>query len=228
MMSLLRSGSVAGALLACGLAALPAAAQHHGDVEFGVSDGALVVEPSDEGLYVFEGEFGENPLLPANVADEPGFESEDGSFIPGDEVRFDLMASLLFWDGAAFAAVPNDHHVEIHKAIFSRIVDESSGPQTGFVFGVADGLGEVHEHLDFVLHGPGEPGGLTPGAYGLWMRLNSTSYDPSNEFIVLLNYGLGEEEFEAGVEAAGALVPEPTAAALLLIPAFAILARRRS
>lgn len=210
-------------ILAIGLlsAAAPALAQHS-DIEFGVEAGALAVEASSEGFFVFEGEFGEAPN-PPNQIGEPGFESE-GGLMPGDRVGFNVVQSLLYWDGAAFAPAPVGHSVNISLFPLGSVDVGPAGP--GFVFGEADGAGEFHEDMLFTLNGPGAPDALTPGAYGLWLTLSSPSYADSNEFIILLNYGLGAEEFEAGVEAASYLVPEPASGLLLAIGLLACRGRR--
>ncbi|MEP0847197.1 MAG: hypothetical protein HRF50_10320 [Phycisphaerae bacterium] len=216
------------ALVLAGALAAAAQAQHEGDVEFAPVGGTLLVAPNAaNGYYVFEGGLGENPLLPPNVIDEPGFESALGAFDPGDQVSFNVMANLLYWDGAQFANAPMDHEVEMQKAIFSTVVGADTGAQSGFVFGEADVDGDIHEHMDFILHGPGEPDALTPGAYGLWLQLASPQYAPSNEFIILLNHGLSAAEYEAGVEAAAALVPEPSTIMLWCAACVPVLLRRR-
>lgn len=207
-----------------GLFSASALAQHS-DIEVVVESGALEVEMSDEGIFVFEGEFSED-LNPANFVAEPGFEVDDGMMQPGDDLAFEIVHDLLYWDGAQFGSVPAGHSLEIAKSIFSTTLDGSGDAGSGFVFGEADAGGGLHEDMDFTLGGPGAPGGLTPGAYGLWMRLTSPQYDTSNEFIIMLNYQLDAEDFEAGVDAAAAFVPEPVSGLGLLL-GFGMLSRRR-
>lgn len=197
----------------------------HDDVEVIVVGGGLYVPPTAEG-YVFEGEFGEG-LNPANFANEPGFDVEDGEFNPGDDLSFNVVTDLLYWDGVAFAAVPAGHSLEIANVINSVVVDGSSGFQNGFLLGVADGDGGLHTDPDYTLNGPGAPDSLAVGAYGLWLEMTSTQYATSNGFIIMLNYGLDEASFEAGVEAAAALVPEPSSAFLLALAAAGMWIRRR-
>lgn len=209
-------------ILAGAAACAAAAFAQHADVEFGVENGGLVVAPSPQGWFVFEGTFGEAPLA-LNQAGEPGFESE-GGLNPGDRIGFSVVQSLLYWNGAAFAMPPGGHSVNVSLFPVGSIDVGSAGP--GFVFGEADAAGDFHEDLLFTLNGPGAPDGLTAGAYGIWMTLTSPNYSASNEFIVLLNYGLDDESFEAGVEAAAALVPEPSAA-LALVAVGIVAARRR-
>lgn len=201
-------------------AAQPALAQHS-DIEITAVDGRLVVEPSEEG-YVFEGELGET--FP-NFGTEPGFEAEDGQLQAGDELGFNLLASLLYWDGGQFTAPPNDEQLAISKAALTTLVNSTSGAQAGFHFAVADGEGGLHEDLEFQLARPDANPDTAIGAYGLWLELTSPRYESSQSFIILLNNGLGEEEFESGVAAAARLVPEPGSwalAALSLIAAGAM------
>jgi len=195
-----------------------ATAQHdHADVEFHPAGVNLVVPPMDhegEEYFVFPGVFGHEATDPPNFTDHPGFAG--AGFNEDDLIGFNVVQELLYWDGAALAPTPADHSVMIENIISDVTVTGDSAPQTGFIFAEADGAGDVHQHIDFTLHGPGEPDGLTPGAYGLWLELTSPEYDVSNDFVIMLNYGLDHEEFEAGVHYVGEhVVPEPGGLALL-------------
>ncbi len=197
--------------------------EEHSDIEVAIEGGSLVVEPSPEG-FVFEGEFGEG-VNPGNFAAEPGFEVDDGLMQPGDALGFNIAEDLLYWNGTSFAPVPGGQSLSITKSIFSATLDGAGDAGPGFVFANADAGGGIHEDLDFTLLGPGAPDSLVPGAYGLWLELTSPQYGTSNEFIIMLNYQLDETAFEAGVEAAAALVPEP--GSLLLLTAGLLALRRR-
>lgn len=215
---------------------------HEGDVEVEALSTGLYVPPVEhmhdgetEFFFVYEGEFG-GGLNPPNVIDEPGITGHEG-FGEGDTLGFNVKQSLLYWDGAQIAPAPADHSVEIlgptgNPALGQVIVDDSSGEQPGFTVGEAEfeadeNLWEIHTHPIFSLLGPAgfDPAGLTPGAYGIWLELTSNNHATSNEFVILLNYGLTEGQFEAGVEAIGEIVPEPSSA--LLLCAAAVLAFRR-
>jgi hypothetical protein len=211
---------------AAALALGAASSAQHSDVDVAAEKGALIVEPSAEGGWAFEGELGEFPF-PANQGAEPGFEADAGALAPGDDLGFNVVNSLLYWDGAAFAPVPIGHSMDISLLLVGSVTaDGASAAQPGFIFAEADADGRLHQDLTFTLNGPGAPDSLAIGAYGLWLEAFSPQYGASNDFIVLLNYGLGEEEFEAGVEAAAALVPEPGAGVLALLGVGALLRRR--
>ena len=204
---------------------------HEGDVEIEVNGGALYVPPAEheqgELLLVFGGELGEFPF-PANQGNDPGFEAE-GGFADGDVVGFNLVTDLIYWNGGeSLSPVPTDHSVTVEKSVYSLTADGTSGYQTGFGFATADAGGTFHEHLTYTLNGPGAEDEKTPGIYGLWLELTSSGYETSNDFIVLLNYGLEEETFEEGVHFIGEhVIPEPSSAALLVIGGLLLYRRRR-
>jgi hypothetical protein len=204
-----------------------ALAHDHADVEFHPDGGNLVVPPMNhegELLYVFPGHFGEEVLDPANFTDHPGFAGED--LAAGDTFGFNVVRELLYWDGAALAPAPTEHGIAIRNVINTVTVAGDSAFQSGFTFAEADADGDVHQHVNFTLHGPGEPDALVPGGYGLWLELTSPRYGASNGFVIMLNYGLDEEAFEAGVHYVGEhVIPEPSA--LALFGALALFAARR-
>ncbi len=83
------------------------AVAQHTDIEIAVENGQLVTSPR-----VGEGEFGEAPNAP-NVADEPGFEAEDGVLPAEYQLSFNavdiLGSNLWFWNGVGsvdFGASP--------------------------------------------------------------------------------------------------------------------------
>lgn len=216
--------------LVCAVACAGFALGHdHADVEFHPESGALVVPPMDhEGnfFYVFPGEFGAEATDPPNFTDHPGFAGE--GFNSGDVFGFNVVRELLYWDGTTMATAPADHAVAIQNVINTVTVSGGTGFQTGYLFAEADAEGDVHQHINFTLHGPGEPGDLTPGGYGLWLELTSPQYATSNGFVIMLNYGLEDEAFEAGVHYVGEhIIPEPGALGLCAMTAALALRRRR-
>jgi hypothetical protein len=82
-------------------------------------------------------------------------------------------------------------------------------------------LGQAEDDGDFHV----DPGftisdGAAAGGYGLILSLSSddaSGIADSGPFGIFLNFGLEEEAFEAGVEAFGAAVPEPSSLLLVVM-----------
>ena len=193
----------------------------HSDIEFSYVGGAIDVEPGGEG-FVFEGEFGEGAF--ANSASEPGFasEPEEGLGINANNIiGFNVLDALFYWDGMQFAS-PGDASITIAGVggAADTVVSSSSGVQLADfnmplnLVGQADDGGDFHTDLDFTMSA-----GAPVGGYGLVMSLSTddaSGIADSNPIGIFLNFGgLDEEMFEAGVEAFGAVVPEPTSMMLL-------------
>ena len=196
----------------------------HSDVEFSYVDGAIEVEAGAEG-FVFEGEFGEEAF--ANFAGEPGIASEveEGAGInPGDIIGYNVLGSLFYWDGTQ-AVSPGDASIAIDGAGGSAdtIVSGTTGVQSvnfadpANLIGQADADGDFHVDPGFTISD-----GAPAGGYGLVLSLSTdeAGIADSNPFGIFLNFGLEEEAFEAGVEAFGASVPEPST---FLLGALALL-----
>jgi hypothetical protein len=224
--------------LACGILSvvlLASAFGQHSDVEFSYEGGRIDIEPGAEG-FVFEAEFGEG-LLPPNQAEDPGFASEiaEGLGInPDDLIGYNVLDRLYYWDGSAFSP-PGSAAITITGVggAADTVVDGASGLQLANfttpsnLIGQADAGGDFHQHLDFEISV-----GAPVGGYGLLLSLASDEpgIADSHGFGVFLNFGgLEETQFEAGVEAFSALVPEPATLTLLGVGAFAVgLLRKRS
>ena len=206
----------------------------HSDVEFSYIDGAIEVEEGGEG-FVFEGEFGEDAF--ANFASEPGIASEveEGAGInPGNIVAFNVLDSLFYWDGSQVGS-PGAATVTIDAAGGSAdvVVSASSGIQLADFSTPANLLGQAADDGDFHV----DPGftisdGAPAGGYGLILSLSTddaAGIADSEPFGIFLNFNLEEEMFEAGVEAFGAAVPEPSSLMLGVFSALglSVLRRRR-
>ena len=204
----------------------------HSDVEFAYVNGAIEIEPGEEGL-IFEGEFGEDAF--ANFASEPGIASEieEGAGVnAGNIIGFNVLDSLFYWDGSQVGSV-GDATVTIAGAGGSSdaVVSAASGMQLVDFAGPANLLGQAGDDGDFHV----DPGftisdGAPAGGYGLILSLSTDDAGgiaDSEPFGIFLNFGLEEEMFEAGVDAFGASVPEPSSMLLVVFSVVGLGAMRR-
>lgn len=239
---------VAWAVAGLAVAGLTLAAEaQHSDVEVFNDNGNLVTV----GGPLFEGEFGDVAAIPfatinPGFASEPDEAAEDGFLtIPEDEqISFNVVKELFYWDGTQVLDVPTDHFLRIQQGSLASVirdVDGTTGFQSGFVFGeegesigsddVAES-GGFHSHLTFELLKNGTSGpeaGDVSGAYGVVLELDGSTLGKSDPFGVLFNFGLGEEspQFEAAGDFFAAVIPEPTSLAIAGIGGLVLLSRRR-
>ena len=219
---------------------------HHGhtDVEFAYEDGQIAVEFGDEGP-VFEGEF-PTEGIDLQFTSEPGFASEleEGMGIGADDqMVYNVLGDLLYWNDG-FKPVPNNAQIRVVNRPPAPLVPDTligvgSGMQLGSFdpainrIGAAEADGDFHSDLDFLLEPKGDAADSAMfGAYGFMLSLStdSSGIADSDQFAMVLNYGLEEEKFEEGVEAFANLVPEPSGG-LLIFAALSCaipLMRRRS
>jgi hypothetical protein len=207
---------LASLVLVAGICVSPARAGeiHAGDIELEIEGGKLVTH---NGRY-FESEFA--TLISGTPAvyrsTSPGFDSAAGLLGADEEIGFNVLGPLLFWNGTAMAAPQAGLGLSLFWAGNSRSVTGTSGSVTnGFSLGGATALdGSFHEHFTFEI---AENADL--GAYGVLLELTpagSSTFTNSDPFLLVFNRGLGAEEFEAGVGAMVQMtaVPEPSALAL--------------
>ncbi len=192
---------------------------HGSDIELEIEDGKLVTH---NGRY-FESELaGTNPG--PYVSEAPGFDSLPNLLTPTEQIGFNVLASLLYWDGEELTAPGSGVGLSLFLGSNSRVVTQASGILAGFNLGgggvVLDNndeevyVGDFHNHFDFVLSE-----GAPVGAYGVLLELtpiNTSRFTASDPFLLVFNRGLGAEAFESGVDAMVQVtaVPEPSSIAL--------------
>lgn len=214
-------------LIFCGIALgfSPALQAQHSDIDFGYSGGAIDIAFGAEGR-LFESNFPTtNPG--ENFTDDPGFEADIGV---NDVIGYNVLENLFYWDGTTELSDSTTAEIRvIHGAgtlgpdnIISTIGRTNSNMNltTGNeinVIGIADGAGEFHTHLDFFLSNASPE-----GAYGLVFEMGTSAAGIANSetFGIMFNHGLGDAEFEAGVDFFSNkhgfnAVPEPSSLALL-------------
>jgi len=215
----------------------------HGDVEFKIEAGRLVVLPTVEG-FAFEGDF---PVegIDRQFTSEPGFASalEEGLGIGANaQVFYDVLGPLEFWN-EGFKPVPAGVQLRIvnrppSPVVPDTIVTAMSGAMPGSAdpprqrVGNADESGDFHSDLAFLLEPNLHPAALPEswvGAYGLKLSLmtDEVGVGRSEPFYLVFNLGLEEEAFEAGVATYARQVPEPATGALFALGGLACLLRAR-
>ena len=219
------------------MAAIPSvyAQEAHSDVEFGFIGGEIEIEPSAEGLFVFESDLADEP--PAEATEDPGFNNDEflpgGGATPGSLLGFNVLGPLFFWDGDSFedpgTATISITDVQGPVPDVSVISGSTSSDLASFlagslenIIGQADALGGIHSHVDFELMN----GAM--GAYGLLMSLTTDQVGiaDSRNFGIFINNGLGDVLFEAGAEAFNAQVVPIPAGVWLFASAIGLLLPR--
>ena len=216
---------------------LPGFAQHS-DLEIEISGDQLKTDPR-----IAESEFGENPSEP-NIADEPGFEVDDGVFTANQPLGFNVSATeisgvarnLWYWDGASpvqFGSAP--HELVIQHPLVDEInvrIDSlpEALPKTGFQIAQADDEGGVHQDLEFVLvDADGMDVQPASGAYLFGLEMTSTGFDDADPSYFVVGTGIDEATHELAVDfvATTFAVPEPSASEYVGLGLFTLITWRR-
>lgn len=186
------------AAVGLGVISSVASAQHAGDVLLEVIDGRIVTgllggESNPIVVHdqrAFGSEFGE--ILP-NFTDEPGFDSEPGTFDPASSIGFNVLEGLKSWNGSAWV---DAGAVTLEIAYATESVTVGSDPVAGFAMPVSPN-GEWHRHFDFTLNAP-----AADGLYLLTWELHSTdpSVGASRPFYIVFNQNGDEAQHAAAIE----------------------------
>lgn len=187
---------------------------HASDIELELADGKLITH---NGRY-FESAF---PAEAPFTSETPGFGSAPGLLVydeeaeVAEEIGFNVLGPLLYWDGTALVAPQAG--LGLTLSMFGQGVSVTGADisgVSGFSLGGASMDGSFHKHFYFSL-----PGNAEVGAYGVLLELTpagASSFTKSDPFLIVFNRGLGTEAFETGVHEMVEVtaVPEPSSVAL--------------
>lgn len=138
----------------------------------------------------------------ANLSDDPGFDSQSGSFPVGTGIGLDLLAAVRVWNGADFTTIDPTYAMSVTKGNDLITTPSSDARVAGFQFGSADSGGRFHHHVRYFLE-PFDP--FTPVA-GLWLlqvELWSTNpvVLPSEPVFLIFGSGaVGTSDRDAAIE----------------------------
>jgi hypothetical protein len=140
------------------------------------------------------------------VATSPGFASLAGFLQPGEQIRFDIIRELLYWNGSQLApAVPTMTIYQFTNSVTLSANDTSGKP--GLLLGGAGANGAVHIHVDYEL-----PSTAPAGVYGLMLTVGpagTATFEKSDPVLVALRRGPTSLNIDQGVAAMAALLPTP-------------------
>jgi hypothetical protein len=129
------------------------------------------------------------------TTDEPGFDSEPGTFPIGSEIGFVITDAVRVWDGSDFDAI-SDSPISMEFSVLGPVTSPAA-PNTeavGFTIPVQPD-GAWHRHYDFFLEPPADQ-----GVYLLALRLTHTgALDDSKTFYIVFNQGEDEATHDSAV-----------------------------
>lgn len=174
-----------------------------------------------------EGTFAPSPAAaPVALTTAAGFYPVFGGNIPAGTVltvnasgSAAHPAALVYWDGAN--VLPSPHDVGISRSSFNITVQPGDDFVAGGALSAYSGLEGGHSAVTLSL-----PLDAPVGLYGVGFQVSSPGYETSETFWAIANNGADPSQFDAGVAAIAAAVPEPSAIALGLAGCVALVALR--
>ncbi|HEX8876675.1 MAG TPA: hypothetical protein VF777_08010 [Phycisphaerales bacterium] len=210
--------AMAAAVMAGGAAA---SALHLGDAAVGLANGRLAT-----GVFLVSGE-GAVPLLSERVFictlgkfpgfnDDPGFDSLENTFSPGQAIGYSMRGSLRKWTGAGLTtAIDERLQTRFGTAATIRQSSTDDTPVLG-TSRTASGVGVWHHHIGYTLLAPASdgvytlefelwaPGGTPATSKPFWMVFNQNSDDATVQSVVAyLKQNVVQETCAADINADG-------------------------
>jgi hypothetical protein len=193
-----RSTGFTAALAAATFLALPAHAQHAGDVTLGIDGGRIhtsvevgegLIEPS----RVFASELGE---VEPGFTDEPGFDCEAGTFPVPSAIGFRIVGPLLRWhNGIGDGRTPASMQIAFSSLGPIESPDCNVAAE-GFSLSVAAN-GTWHRHLEFSIDPAADEGVYI---LGLELFTSAASIGDSKPFWIVFNHGSDDEAHAGAIE----------------------------
>jgi len=181
-------------------------------VTFDAEEGTFAPTPTDSpvaltttaGFYpVFQGGIPAGTVLTVNASGSPAHAN-----------------ALAYWDGTSVLVAPTD--VTISRSSFNIVVQPDDEFVAGGTLAAYSGLEGGHSSVTLAL-----PLDAPTGLYAVGFQLSAPGFETSETFWALANHGVDPAQFEAGVAAIAAAVPEPSGILLGCIGCGAIVVRRR-
>lgn len=219
---------------------------HAGDIIVAVQGEKLIIDSGEEqagtGYKIFESNF--TNVLPTHRwnADDPGFDMEPGTLLPGEQLWVRGLGQLKSWNGTSWVSSVNaNEFIRLKDSFEENWVFRPSGvtasaPGATGAIDAAGPDGVIHQHVNFYLLNSASDvtnagAAVADGAYLIQLQLFSPTTAPggglkyldSDPFFIAFNRGMDDVAFESAVEVLA--VPEPSAA-LMLLPALGIIAWR--
>jgi hypothetical protein len=164
---------------------------HEGDFELKVEFDSVIVAPR-----VLPSELEKDEFF---SVDEPGFDSEPGTFPVGTAVGFNMLDALERWNGHGFDPLDPATQETMIVSYVQQIRETGSGFMSGIEIPVAAD-GSWHRHLIFTLNGcsANDP---AKGIYLLELGLYSTNPTVSESYPIYIVFNVDDEpEHEPALE----------------------------
>ena len=140
------------------------------------------------------------------VGTTPGFASLAGFLQPGEQIRFDIIRELLYWNGSQLAPAVPTMTIDQFANVVTLSANDTNG-KPGLLLGGAGSNGAVHIHPTFEL-----PSSAPAGVYGLMLTVGpagTATFEQSDPILVAFRRGAGSLNPDQGVAAMAALLPTP-------------------
>ena len=214
------------ALSSC-LASVDALAAHSDIFIESITDNKVIIDDTGiavdaaSGNLIFETAFGENALLP-HETDDPGLNTQTtlGPIHGGTWFNYRIQGTLRFWSGSSWGPADPGTYLHVLGDFFEDSIYSSDGTsgQASGLFGISDGGGVVHEHIDFCVENQGLAGcpdspleivsnSPAAGVYLIEMSIFGTDSggtpltDDSDPFFIAFNSGVTQTTFDESLDA---------------------------